>query len=147
MVALVLDATAEDTGSPEPFTLLRPEDAGIEDAGVLAVMLTAAELREACKPLLIAHLLAQSTGESVLYLDADSLICGPLDDLDRLAAEHAVLVKTRTVRALPLDGRRPNEADLRGWGLHDDGLVMLSGRHDHRALLDWWAVRDVRGGR
>ena len=32
------------------------------------------------------------------YLDADSLICGPLDDLEALAAEHGVLVKARTAR-------------------------------------------------
>src|ERR1019366_7799791 len=117
----------------------------IDDLGTLAGMLTAAELREACKPLLLAHLLARAPGQSVLYLDADSLVCGPLEDIELLAADHGVLVKTRTARSLPQDGRRPNEADLRGWGLHDDGLIALGAGHDHRALLDWWAARGRAG--
>src|SRR6516164_4956276 len=123
MLALVLDATADDQAAPEPFALLSPADLKFDGFGVLAAMLTAVELREACKPLLLRHLLASAPGECALYLDPESLVCGPLDDLDRLAAEHGVLVKTRTRRPLPADGRRPNEADLRGWGVHDGGFV------------------------
>jgi glycosyltransferase involved in cell wall biosynthesis len=147
VVALVLDADGgESAAGNEPLELLSPSDAGIADIGVLAGLLTAPELREACRPLLLAHLLARRPGETVLCLDADSLICGPLEDLDALAASHGVLVKTRTARALPRDGRRPNEADLRGWGLHDDGLLVLGGGHDHRELLEWWAARGRAGG-
>ena len=143
-VALVLDATAQDGGAGEPFELLCPQEAGIDELGVLAAMLELDELREACKPLLLSHLLARTPGEPVLYLDPDSLILGPLDGLEALAAEHDVLVKARTTRPLPLDGR-PNEADLRGWGLHDDGIIVLSGAGDHRELLDWWAERGRAG--
>jgi glycosyltransferase involved in cell wall biosynthesis len=145
VIALVLDATAEDQGRVEPFELLLPSDAAIDDLGTLAGMLTAAELREACKPLLLAHLLGRAPGESALYIDPDSLVCGPLEDIELLAADHAVLVKTRTARSLPQDGRRPNEADLRGWGLHDPGLIALGAGHDHHALLDWWAARGRAG--
>jgi hypothetical protein len=145
VVVLVLDATVEDRGQAEPFELLLPGEARIDDIGPLAAMLTAAELREACRPLLLAHLLARAAGESVLYLDADSLVCGSLADIEALAAEHGVLVKTRTARSLPHDGRRPNEADLRGWGLHDGGLIALGADHDHTALLEWWAARGRSG--
>ena len=145
VVALVLDATVEDRGREEPFELLLPGEVRIDDMGPLAAMLDTAELHEACKPLLLAHLLARPPGESVLYLDADSLVCGSLADIEALAAEHGVLVKTRTARSLPHDGRRPNEADLRGWGLHDDGLIALGAGHDHAALLEWWAARGRSG--
>ncbi|HVC84284.1 MAG TPA: glycosyltransferase [Solirubrobacteraceae bacterium] len=146
VIALVLDATAEDQhGREEPFELLCPSDAAIDDFGTLAGMLTAAELREASKPRLLAHLLGRAPGQSVLYLDPDSLVCGQLDDVERLVADHGVLVKTRTARSLPPDGRRPNEADLRGWGLHDDGLIALGAGHDHHAMLDWWAARGRAG--
>ena len=145
VVAMVLDATPEDGGSGEPFELLRPESAGIDELAVLAAMLTLEELREACKPLLLSHLVASLPGEAVLYLDADSVIYGPLDDIEALAAEHGVLVKTRTTRPLPHDGRRPNEADLLAWGLHDEGMIVLGAGHDHRELLDWWAARARAG--
>ena len=145
VAALVLDATEQDAGSAEPFELLTPTAAGIAGFGVLAGMLDAAELREACKPLLLAHLLERAAGVTVCYLEAESLICGALDDLDELARSHGVLVRTRTARGLPADGRRPNEADLRGWGLHDDGLLVLGGGADHSELLSWWAARARAG--
>jgi hypothetical protein len=81
----------------------------------------------------------------MIYLDPDSLVCGPLDDLYHLAREHDVLVRRRTMQALRHDGRRPNEADLRVWGLHDSGLLMLGAGGDHRALLDWWLARGPAG--
>jgi len=145
VTALVLDATAEDRGSPEPFELLRPEDVGIDEIGTLAVMLELDELREACKPRLLRHMLAVAPGEVLLHLDPDSLVCGPLDDVARLASEHGVLVRRRTARGLPPDGRRPNEADLRGWGMHDSGLLALGPGRDHAELLDWWAGRGSLG--
>jgi glycosyltransferase involved in cell wall biosynthesis len=145
VTVLVLDATAEDRGSPEPFELLRPEDVAIDDIGTLAVMLEREELREACKPRLLRHMLAVAPGEVLLHLDADSLVCGPLEDLGRLASEHGVLVRRRISRGLPADGRRPNEADLRGWGMHDSGLFALGRGRDHAELLDWWAARGSLG--
>ena len=108
VTALVLDATLEDRGSPEPFELLRPEDLAIEEIGTLAVMLELDELREACKPRLLRHMLAVAPGEALLYLDADSLICGPLEDVARLASEHGVLV-TPSHRARPAAGRAPSQ--------------------------------------
>ena len=66
------------------------------------------ELREACKPRLLRHMLAVAPGEVLLYLDADSLVCGPLDDLERLASEHGVLVRRRT-RARAARRRAPSQ--------------------------------------
>jgi glycosyltransferase involved in cell wall biosynthesis len=145
LTALVLDATAEDRGSCEPFTLLDGEGAGIAEIGELAAVLDQHELPDACKPRLLAHALATAPAESVLYLDPDSLVCGPLDDLDHLAREHDVLVRRRTPRALPHDGRRPDEADLSAWGLHDSGLLVLGAGGDHSALIDWWIARQRAG--
>ncbi len=145
VTALVLDGAAEDRHVPDAFELLRPEDIGIDDIGQLAAMLERDELREACKPRLLSHMLAAAPGEALLYLDADSLVLGPLEDLGRLASEHGVLVRRRTVRGLPDDGRRPNEADLRGWGMHDSGLIALGPGRDHSELLGWWAARGPLG--
>jgi len=71
------------SGGARAVTLLRPSDVPIEDFGPLAAMLTGTQLREACKPLLLRHLLASAPGETAVYVDAESLVCGPLDDLDR----------------------------------------------------------------
>jgi glycosyltransferase involved in cell wall biosynthesis len=144
---LVLDAGPRDVDTSEPFELLCPADLAIEDFPQLAGRLEPGELREALKPLLLRHMLACSPGDSVLYLDADSYACGSLGEVERLAAEHGVLLWARTREPLPADGRRPNEADLRGWGLHDPGVLALGAGHDHGALLDWWMARAREGDR
>ena len=131
VTVLVLDATAEDRGAPEPFELLRPEDVGIDDIGTLAAMLEREELREACKPRLLRHMLAVAPGEVLLHLDADSLVCGPLEDLGRLASEHGVLVRRRTRAGCPPTGAGPTRPTCAGWGMHDSGLFALGPGRDH----------------
>ena len=145
LIALVLDAIAEDHVDAEPFALIRPEEAGIDDLGMLASFLTKNELREAVKPQLLAHALASNPGETIVLLDAESLVCGRLDDLDHLAREHDVLVRRRTSRPLPRDGKRPHESDLRVWGLHDSGFLVLGAGGDHGPLLEWWTVQGRAG--
>jgi len=98
--ALLLDGAAEDRAHPEPFAVRLPEDVGLAEVGLAASHLTRAALREWCKPALLAHALASEPEQPVLYLDPDSLVCGPLEDLDALAREHGVLVRPRTTRAL-----------------------------------------------
>jgi glycosyltransferase involved in cell wall biosynthesis len=141
LVALVLDATGDDAAGGEPFELLTPQALAIEDFALLAAEFDEQGLREACQPLLLAHLLARGGQEAVLYVAADSLVLGPLEDVERAAAEHGVLLWALTGEPLPLDGRRPNEADLREWGLYDSGLVAFAGGRDHSETLDWWAQR------
>jgi glycosyltransferase involved in cell wall biosynthesis len=144
---LVLDAVPEDIATSEPFELLCPADLAIDGFPQLAARLELDELREALKPLLLRHMLACSPSDSVLYVDADSYVCGSLEEIERLAGEHGVLLWARTRAPLPADGRRPNEADLCGWSLHDPGVLALGGGHDHSALLDWWMGRALKGAR
>lgn len=143
--AFVLDASRDDVAQFEQIELLCPEDLAIDAFPSLAAHLELGELREAVKPYLLRTILERSPSESVLYLDADSYTYGPLQDIEQLAAEHGVLVWARTNAPLPSDGRRPNEADLRGWGLYDPGLLALGSGHDHGALLDWWSARGIEG--
>lgn len=144
-VALVLDASNEDIEQVESFELLRPEDLMIEGFPQLAATLELNELREAMKPPLMRQMLEHSSSGAILYIDADSYVCGSLEDLERLAIEHGLLVWTRVDAPLPSDGRRPNEADLRGWGLYDPGLFAIGAAHDHGGLLDWWGDRAREG--
>ncbi len=145
-VVLVLDADRSEDGEREPFELLCPADLGIDGFGALAARLDLEELRAACVPLLVAHLRDARPLETVLSLEPDSLVLGSLSEIDRLAFEHGVLIWPRTDRALPQDGRRPNEADLHGWGLHDAGVIAVGGTAEHGEMFAWWCER-ARGGR
>jgi glycosyltransferase involved in cell wall biosynthesis len=155
-VVLVLDDDrAGDIGNVEvgspgsvgsAIETLGPGALEIPGFSQLAARLDHDELREAVKPVLVRHLLARSSGGPVCYLEADSYVTGPLHDIDRAAAEHGVVVWARTPAPLPPDGRRPNEADLRGAGLHDPGLFAVGPGTDQEAVLEWWALRASAGG-
>jgi hypothetical protein len=133
LTALVLDATAEDRGSPESFTLLDPEAAGIVEIGLPASVRTAPVQRDTCKracsrmPSRASPARRSSISTRTRSAALRSMIS---------TREHDVLVRRRTVHALPHDGRRPNEADPCAWGLNDSGLFVLGPVGDHGALLD-----------
>lgn len=140
-VVLVLDAADDDSAEGEPFELLRPAALALDDFPLLAAELEEERLREVCQPMLLAHLLASTPQETVLYVAADSLVLEELADIEPAAREHGVLLWARTDAPLPLDGRRPNEADLREWGLYDSGLIAFGAGRDHSETLAWWAAR------
>jgi glycosyltransferase involved in cell wall biosynthesis len=153
--ALVLDEDAEVTARAGPAAValgegqaltFGPGAVDMPDFPQLAARLDCDELREAVKPVLIAHLLRGSSGAPVCYVEADSYVTGSLEAIERTAAEHGVVVWARTSAPLPPDGRRPNEADLRGAGLHDPGLFAVAPGVDQLALLEWWALRASAGG-
>jgi glycosyltransferase involved in cell wall biosynthesis len=140
LYALVLDATGEDPLGAEPFELLLPAALEIDDFELLAAEFDEERLREVCQPLLLSHLLGGSD-EVVLYVASDSLVLGALGDVEGAAQEAGVVLWARVAAPLPVDGRRPHEADLREWGLYDDGLVALAGGVEHSDALAWWAER------
>jgi glycosyltransferase involved in cell wall biosynthesis len=140
LFALVLDAGEGADGAGEPFELVAASALAIEDFPLLAAELDEQRLLEVCQPLLLQYLLDRH-GDDVLYLGADSLVLGPLEDVALAVRAHGILLWPRVEVPLPQDGRRPHEADLREWGLYDGGLVALAGSADHGEALRWWAQR------
>jgi glycosyltransferase involved in cell wall biosynthesis len=138
-VALLLDGVEADVVQGEAFEQLLPGALAVDDFALLAASLEEEQLRRACQPLLLAHLLGASPQEAVLYVGVDSLVLGPLDEVERAAQEHGVVVWARAAAPLPADGRRPHEEDLRHWGLYDDGLVAFGAGANHDEPLAWWA--------
>ncbi len=145
LVAFVLDPQPGASLEEEPFEQLSAEDLEFDSFAVLAARLTLAELREAVKPLLVRGLLERDPGEALLYLDPDSYACASIAELAPLADEHGLLLWPRTTTPPPADGRRPNDADLRGWGLFDPGVLAFGAGHEHDRLLSSWE-RHAPGG-
>jgi glycosyltransferase involved in cell wall biosynthesis len=138
LAAFVLDPLPGEGSQGEPFELLSAEQLALGSFAVLAGRLTLPELREAVKPLLVRRLLERDPDTALLYLDADSYTCASIAELEPLADEHGLLIWPRTTNPPPADGRRPNEADLHGWGLFDPGVLAFGSGHEHDALLSWW---------
>lgn len=138
--ALVLDGVEGADGAGEPFEWLAPSALETPDFPLLAAELDEQGLLDVCQPLLLEYLLGRDR-EDVLYLGADSLVLGPLEDVAAAVRSHGILLWPRVEVPLPQDGRRPHEADLREWGLYDGGLLALAGGADHAEALRWWAQR------
>jgi glycosyltransferase involved in cell wall biosynthesis len=107
---------------PEPWT-------------VLLATLSAGELIDVLRPVLLHHVVSRS-GQPAVHLDPDVLVLGPLTPLvDRAAATGLAFVARRSVDP-PLDGARPNAHDVAAAGPVTLAVVAASaaGRH---ALWDW----------
>lgn len=145
LTAFVLDPLPGEASQEEPFELLSAEQLALDEFSVLAGRLTLPELREAVKPLLVRGLLERDPARALLYLDADSYVIASIAELEPLADEHGLLIWPRTTSPPPADGRRPNEADLRGWGLFDPGALAFGAGHRHDELLSWWERHSPAG--
>lgn len=124
----------------EPFEILTPADIGCAPFEQMAVRYSVLELSTAVKPWLLRHLM-EATGKPVTYLDPDIRVYGSLEQLDRLAAEHGVVLIPHNNEPIPPDGRTPSQVDIMIAGTYNLGYVSLSARPEVGKLLDWWADR------
>jgi hypothetical protein len=129
--------------SQEPFEILTPAGVGCDEFTHMALRYSVLELSTAVKPWLLRHLLRE-TGQPVTYLDPDIKIYGSVQRLDRLAAEHGVVLIPHNSRPIPQDGRSPSQVDIMIAGIYNLGYVSLAGRPEVDRLLDWWADRLLR---
>ena len=139
---LVLDVD-ELTGADEPFEVLGPYDIGVPRAEVhrMAAIYDVKELSTAVKPFLLAHLLDSSATE-VVYFDPDIQVFAPVDDIARLAREHALVLTPHLLEPLPRDGLLPSERTILRCGIFNLGFVAVS--RSARPFLDWWSERLAR---
>jgi glycosyltransferase involved in cell wall biosynthesis len=127
----------------EPFEILTPADVGCEEFTHMALRYSVLELSTAVKPWLLRHLMSE-TAEPVTYLDPDIKIYGSLEPLDRLAAEHGVVLIPHNSKPIPQDDRSPGQVDVMIAGIYNLGYVSLAPRPEVDRLLDWWSERLVR---
>jgi hypothetical protein len=124
----------------EPFDVLTPAAIGCEPFTAMALRYSVLELSTAVKPWLMRHLL-QATGAPVTYLDPDICVYGSLEELDRLAACHRVVLTPHNCRPIPADGRRPSQVDVMIAGVYNLGYLSLAPGEEVDELLAWWSDR------
>ncbi len=123
LTALVIDDLEDVLDvATEPFRVLGLEQLGSDpDLARMAALYQRAEFAAALKPWLLEHLLGEV--ESVLYLDPDTLVAGPLDGLSDQAAQWGIVLTPHTTSPLPPDGLLPSEDTLLGVGVFDLGFL------------------------
>jgi hypothetical protein len=136
-----IDVGDEEIGSDDPrVRVVGPEGAGFarDEFNRMAAIYDVVELATAVKPTLVRHLLVEG-GEPVAYLDPDILVFRPLDEIERLAREHDIVLTPHTSVPLPDDGFPPGEVAFLEAGVFNLGFIAVGA--GAVPFLDWWADR------
>jgi glycosyltransferase involved in cell wall biosynthesis len=140
---LIIDAErGEIDGAAEPFDALIPADVGIEDFERMAGIYDVKELSTAVKPALLEHLL--ESNEVVTYLDPDIEVHASLEEVERLALDHGVVLTPHTTTPVPADGRQPDQDFILRAGAYNLGFIAVSRRPEVSEMLTWWRRRLLR---
>ncbi len=144
LTILVLDMGDDRVTSDDPrVRVVGPTEAGFDrdEFDRMATIYGVVELATAVKPTLMRHLLDQ-TGEPVAYLDPDILVFRPLDEIERMARRHDIVLTPHTSVPLPEDGKHPYEAAFLACGVFNLGFIAVG--PGGGPFLDWWAGRLAR---
>jgi glycosyltransferase involved in cell wall biosynthesis/SAM-dependent methyltransferase len=140
-VLVIDDPTGYIDPAEEPFELLTIDQIGLPDAERMAAYYDVMELSTAVKPWLLRTLLDRPGVEAVAYLDPDIRVFDSLEEIDRRAREHDVVLTPHFTKPLPRDGRKPSEEDILIAGSYNLGFIALGDGETAGALLDWWSER------
>lgn len=134
---LVLD------GSDPELDVVAPEHLGLDplELQVLRGIYGPLELATALKPHLLARLLDGPT-DAVVFLDPDTEVYAPLDDVGLAAAEHGVALSPHVLAPVPVDGFSPTEMEIHQTGIFNAGLIAVG--RSAWPFLHWWAARVAR---
>jgi glycosyltransferase involved in cell wall biosynthesis len=126
-VALVVDDAA-DAAAGEHYEVVRPEQLGVEGLEQLYRGCGPRTLGAALRPWLMTHLLERAARAPVVWLTPDARVYAPIDELDRLSADHGI-VATHTGERLLAIGDGPAARDLlRDWTRRViDGVARMDG--------------------
>jgi glycosyltransferase involved in cell wall biosynthesis len=140
-IVLVIDDIAGEVDSArEPFEVMRPADLEIERFEGMAGMYDVTELATAVKPWLLEQLLRDAQ-EPIAYFDPDIRFYAPVDQIERLAEEHELVLIPHITAPIPEDGKQPGELDLMASGIYNLGFVAMAPGERTRELLHWWQKR------
>ncbi len=141
-IVLVIDDRNEEIDeSSEPFRTLRPDALSIERFEAMAAMYDVTELSTAVKPWLLEHLLADDSAGPIAYFDPDIRFYASVEQIERLAAKHELVLIPHITAPIPDDGRQPGEIDLMASGVYNLGFVAMAPSERVRELLHWWQKR------
>jgi glycosyltransferase involved in cell wall biosynthesis/SAM-dependent methyltransferase len=125
----------------EPFELVTIDQIGLPDAERMAASYDVMEFSTAVKPWLLRHLLDRPGVDTIAYLDPDIRIFNPIDEIERRARAHRVVLTPHFTKPLPRDDLKPSEEDILIAGTYNLGFIALGASETADSLLEWWSER------
>jgi len=133
-------------------TLVPAQQLLVGDWARFTFQYTPFELSCALKPYAMEHLLSQGY-DSVVFLDGDVALYGPLNSMTQALQSHSVALTPHLLRPLPRDGRKPAENNFLNTGTFNGGVVGCCGDQVGLQFIQWWKDHlrhdcyvDVAGG-
>jgi glycosyltransferase involved in cell wall biosynthesis len=133
-----LDPAAED------FEIIEAEQLGIESLADMAFRYDITEFSTAIKPAAFQHLFAERGYEAVVYLDPDTYMTSPLDEVQELLERGAEAILTPHICRPVEDGDEPDDRSMLQAGVYNLGFLALARSDETRDFLAWWHRRLLR---
>lgn len=137
LAVLVVDGDRSELAAGLPHLwMLSMDSLGISRREILqlAAIYDVVELSTAVKPLLLKHLLAKY--EQATYLDPDTFLVSPLDELESLIDRWGVVLTPHFLEPIPSKVSHITEIHDLTVGIHNLGFCAV-GRQS-LPFLDWW---------
>lgn len=145
-VFLIDDPDATTPTEGEPFSLLRLDDLPLDRSwfAQMTIYYSVTELATAVKPWVLAGLIDGVAGPAaaVAYLDPDTELFAPLDDIWEACADNdSVMLTPHTLQPFPIDDAGISERMLLLSGTYNLGFVAVPASAHGRRFTDWWSTR------
>ena len=127
----------------EGFDEVHPvADLGIPDHRGWAFCHGIVELSTAIKPFLLRRLLARADCGGVVYLDPDTVLFSPLEEVEEAVQAASIALTPHLTRPEPeLEGVIDNEIAALKHGTYNLGFLAVAPTEVGLAFADWWADR------
>ncbi|MFV3406713.1 glycosyl transferase [Pseudomonas sp. NY15463] len=129
--------------SGEPFDEIHPlSSLGIADSVGWAFCHTIVELSTAIKPFLLAQLLERDDCAGVIYLDPDTVLFSPLNDVvEAIGHSNIALTPHQVVPEPTLTAIMDNEISSLKHGIYNLGFVAVAPTDVGKQFARWWSDR------
>lgn len=123
----------------EEIEFVAAEAIGIEGFDDMAGRYNAFEFSTALKAPCILHALEKRGAVSVVYLDSDTLVLGPLDAVSKALAQGYDCILTPHITSPTREGEVPTDRAYLTAGVFNLGFAAFSNRPPAMAFLRWWS--------
>jgi glycosyltransferase involved in cell wall biosynthesis len=139
-VIVLVDGEPGEFESTDDYTIRTLADLPLDaaEAHRMALIYDPSEFSNSLKPWALQMILDEGD-EFAAYIDSDVMVFGSMDPLERLAAEHQVVLTPHTIHPMPRDGLQPDETIINRAGTFNAGCITVS--HQGRPVLEWLQER------
>ena len=113
---------------------------------VLAEKYSIIELNTCLKPAFFQYLFGKYNADQVIYLDPDTCLYGPLEEVDKGLVHHEFILTPHILSPIAQDGLFPDEPLFLNYGLYNLGFLALKRTGQTLRFLQWWKDRTYLRG-